>query len=272
MITQIYNIPDPRLEEVWFLFCKERIDKAIASKDVDCAIQLIYEWAGLICKKLNIRNEHNWKFFKRNIIRKYFGENYMKRKYNGGWDYHEVLNFIQKYPDLNFRISIFPKDIACHSQSIPLPKNQYSLWENILSGLDNSCEAEVFQQASDESSICFRRFSTLFGEVIRYEAGFGQAMYVFEEEQGKHIILSATSESNNQYTYYSDSNYSNELYLKLNDLISTYDYHLHIKSKSICRKIGIEWLSIEGYYSKENPSDLIVVDIDLPFDYVFMLK
>jgi len=271
MITELYNIPDPNSEEIWFSFCKDRIDKAIACKDINHAILIAYEWAELICEKLNIRNENNWKFFKKNIIKKYFSANFIKKRYHKGWDYREVMNFIQKYPNLDFRISLSPKDIACHSQSIALPKSQYNSWANILSNIDNSCEAEVFQQASNESSICFRRFSTLFGETIKYESGFGQAMYVFEKEQGKHPVLSAIKKGN-KYVYSPDKNYPDELYLKLNDLISSYDYDLQIKSKSICTKLGIEWLSIEGYYSKESQSDLIIVDIDLPFDYVFMLK
>jgi len=270
MIEQIYNIPDPTAEEGWFSFCKNRIDKAISSKDIDYAKHIVYEWAGLICKKLNIKNDDNWKFFKRSIVKKYFGENYIKKRFHKGWDYREVWNFIKEYPGLNFRISLFPNDIACHSESISLPQNRYTSWENILSNIDNSFEAEVFQQSSNESSICFRRLFTLSGEVV-YEAGFGQAMYVFEKEQGKHFIMSA-SKKDNKYVYFSKESCPEELYLKLNDLISSYDYYLHIKCKFICTKLGIEWLSIEGYYSKENPSNLIIVDVDLPFDYVFMLK
>lgn len=272
MIKQRYIIPDPTLEEVWFLFCKNRIEEAIRNKDTNKAISIVYEWTEFICEKLNIKNENNWKFFKRNIIRKYFGENFVKKRYSKGWDYNEVLGFIQKYPFFDFRVSLFPKNIACRSRSIALHKNQYHLWENILSNIDNSCEVEVFQQTSNESSICFRRFSTLFGEIIEYEAGFGQAMYVFEEEQGKHFILSTMSKNNNQYLYYSEKKCPDELRLKLKDLISSYDCYLHGKSKSICTKLGVGWLAVEGYYSNESPSDLVIVDVDLPFDYVFMLK
>jgi hypothetical protein len=264
-------MPEPTSEESWFWFCKKRIDNAIVCRNIDSAIHIVYEWADLICEKLHIKKENNWKFFKRAIIRKYFGENYLKKKFYKNWDYHDVLNFIQKYPDFNFRISIFPNDIACHSQSIPLPKNLYTSWGNILSSIDNSCEVEVFQQASDDSSICFRRFSTIFGESIKYEAGFGQAMYIFEAEQGKHPVLSATNNGSG-YNFLSSNNCPEELYEKLSNLISSYDYYLHAKCKSICCKLGIEWVSIEGYYSKENPVDLIIVDIDLPFDYVFMQK
>ncbi len=271
MIEQIYYIPDPSSEENWFWFCKKRIDNVIACKNTESAIHIVYEWADLICEKLHIEKENNWKFFKRAIIRKYFGENYLKKQFHKNWDYRDVLNFIQDYPDLNFRISIFPDNIACHSLSVSLPKNRYISWENILSNIDNSYEAEVFQQASDESSICFRRFTTLFGESINYEAGFGQAMYVFEEEQGKHSVLSATNNGTG-YSYLSSNNCPKELYAKLSDLISSYDYYLHIKCKSICSMLGIEWVSIEGYYSKENPTNLIIVDIDLPLDYVFMQK
>lgn len=271
MIVENYHKPEPTSEETWFLHCKKIIDNAMADNNIVYAMQIAYEWAELICEKLHINKENNWKFFKRAIVRKYFGENYLKKRFYKNWNYHDVLNFIQKYPDLNFRISIFPENIACHSKSIALPKSIKTSWKNILSDIDNSCEIEVFQEASDESSICFRRFSTIFGESITYEGGFGQAMYVFEEEQGKHPVLSARN-SENGYSYFSSNDCPKELYEKLSDLISSYDYYLHIKCKSICTLLGIEWVSIEGYYSKEDPSELIIVDIDLPFDYVFMQK
>jgi len=92
-------------------------------------------------------------------------------------------------------------------------------------------------------------------------------MYVFEEQQGEHFMLSA-SKIKNRYNFFSEEKSPTTLYEGLNDLIYSYDYYLHIKSKSICTKLGIDWTSIEGYYSENG---LIIVDIDLPFDYVFML-
>lgn len=269
-LSKLYINPDPSVIENWFIHCNSRIKKSLINENTEGAINIAYDWADFVCSKIGIKNEGNWKLFKKGIIKKYFG-NYLSKKFKSGWNYKDVINFLDNFHEIDFRVSIFPKNIACRSQSVALPAILKNSWAETLKTLDNSHDIEVFHQASNDKSICFRRFTTLFGEEIKYEVGYGQAMNVFENEQGEHQILSCSLE-NKGFRFYSETENDYELNRRLKKLISTHNYFLHSISKLICSEIGIEWLSIEGYYTYEPLSKLLIVDIDLPFDFLFMLK
>lgn len=269
-LSDLYINPEPSVIENWFSHCKNRINKSLINNDIEGAILIAYDWADFICGKIGVRNEGNWKLFKKEIIKKYFGK-YFSKKFKTGWDYNDVVDFLNNFQEKDFRVSVFPKNIACRSQSLPLKVVDKNSWGDILKEIDNSHDIEVFPQASNDNSICFRRFATLFGEEIKYEVGYGQAMNVFENEQGTHQILSC-SLANNIFRFYSEDNNIGELNSRLKELIFTHNYYLQSISKLICTEIGLEWLSIEGYYQSDPLSKLLIVDIDLPFDYLFMLK
>jgi hypothetical protein len=61
-----------------------------------------------------------------------------------------------------------------------------------------------------------------------------------------------------------------EIETKLRALIKTHDYQLACKCFGLCRMLGIDYVSIEGYWDPVRPRDVLVVDLDLPFDVVFM--
>jgi len=143
-LNELYYTPDPSIEEVWFVFCKKRIEDSVKKNNLESAIKIVYEWASLICDNLHIKNEKNWKFFKRNVVRKYFGCNYINKTFKKGWGISEILLLLKGHENIDFRISLFPEDIACHSKSIALPKEKANEWRNILENIDNSCDVEVF--------------------------------------------------------------------------------------------------------------------------------
>jgi hypothetical protein len=111
----------------------------------------------------------------------------------------------------------------------------------------------------------------LFGEDVVYEAGNGQATLVFESEQGVHDTIRAVKGSG---TFSFDSSKSGGevteiVGYKLRRLVEVYDEFLACQSYGLCRRLGIEAISIEGYYD-DAVSRLSIVDVDLPFDVVFM--
>lgn len=267
-LSSLYYNPAPSSIETWFSFCSSQIESALVNNNNKLAMEIAYDWASYISNKAGLKFYNNWKLFKKEIIKRHFGE-YLGRKFKSGWSIDEVLSFINQFENINFRISLFPTDIACHSLSISLPFSDKIKWRNILSDLKNNTDIEVFQQASSENTICFRRFTTLFGEEIKYECGYGQAMDVFENEQGRHEMISVTK-NNNSFELQNEAFNSSELYKKLLSLIQSQNYYLNMKSKCLCRQLGIEWLSLEGYYNLSTCNPPLIVDIDLPFDYVFM--
>jgi hypothetical protein len=269
-LTSLYLTPSPSTVEAWFSFCAIQIENARRSNNSLLAMEIAYDWADYVSNKIDIKFQNNWKLFKKEIIKRYFG-NYLGRKFKTGWSVDDVLTFLNQYDNIDFRISLFPTDIACHSISVALPFKDKVNWHYILSELNNKTDIEVFQQASSNNTICFRRFTTLFGEEIKYECGYGQAMDVFENEQGHHEIISV-SKNNNCYKQKNIVPNSSELYNRLFSLIQSHDSYLHMKSKFLCRQLGIEWLSLEGYYNSSTNKKPLIVDIDLPFDYVFMKK
>lgn len=267
-LTSIYFTPSPSTVETWFSFCSTQIESALIVNNNKLAIEIAYDWADYISSKIGLNFQNNWKLFKKEIIKKHFGD-YLGRKFKPGWSIDEVLAFLNQFENIDFRISLFPTNIACHSLSVSLPFKDKINWHKIVTGLNNQTDIDVFQQASNENTICFRRFTTLFGEEIKYECGYGQAMDVFENEQGRHKMISVMNR-NNSFELSNCTSDSSKLYKALLSLIKSQNSFLHLKSKFLCRQLGIEWLSLEGYYNLSTSKPPLIVDIDLPFDYVFM--
>jgi len=269
-----YLIYEPTMAESWFIHTVKRIRDSFLKDQTQNAQKIALEWAEGLSEKLGLPKTDVWKFFKRALIAKWFGKPENKR-FPPGWSVNKALAYANSLSNSSMRFSIFPKDISCHAKSFLLPLDQKHNWKNILAQIDNSNSIEMFPEASTPNTICFRRYTTMFGEEIIYEAGKGQAMYVFEQESGLHPIVSATR-SNNCYLFNSKrlSNSSAGVVLeienKLNQLIQRYDWELSAKCFGLCRSIGIEWISLEGYFNTDAPSSLLVVDLDLPFDFVFM--
>lgn len=272
-IKYIYS--DPSQAEVWFLHCDDLIEKEIKKDCWETARSIAFEWADGVCDSLRIRKTRVWKEFKRNLAAIWFGAP-VKRVFNPGWTVNEVFDYALNFSDRNVRASLFQENIACHAQSLVLRMGHIEDWKSILENLEQNMLLEVFPESSSNSSICFRRLTSGFCDETNYECGLGQAMNVFEIERGKHLVVSANQLQRDPFTFCSFIPFGNDGHQldivcdRLSQLILKHDHCMQLKCFNICRSIGIEWLSIEGYYDSKRKDDLIIVDLDLPFDFVFM--
>lgn len=268
----IYIIPDPTEQELWFDFKYSQLGQCINVGDWKKAEDIAYEWAEGISDSLSIESVGVWKYFKRSLAAKWFGKPQNKR-FSPGWSVEVAMEYATKFKDRPVRFSLFPKDIACHATSNVLPLGKMETWSEILSNTDNSIAMEMFPETSTDSTICIRRYSTQFSEVIFYEAGKGQAMTVFEQERGLHPVVSANLSRNN-VTYSFEGHASqieyDEIKSGLTCLIQKQNPTLSSKCFGLCRSVGIDHVSIEGYFNLNDENGFIVVDIDLPFDVAFM--
>lgn len=261
-------------DELWFQFAKERIAEAVAKGQLFEAQEIATEWAGGVCNRLGLPNTNNWKFFKRNLVARWFGE-VEKKRFPPGWSVEEALQYANCFAGHSVRFSLFPKDIACHATSFRLPSNQREKWKSIIAQADNSIEMEMFPESSTDDTICFRRYTTRFGGEVTYEAGKGQAMFVFEQERGQHpVVLAKRKDEEYVYTRIVPAGQHNstvqEIEDKLRNLVKTHDCGLASKCFGICRVLGIDCVPLEGYFDPTRHNKLSIVDLDLPFDFVFM--
>lgn len=272
MLKRRYSISEPSKAEATFAFFLDQINLSVAGGDWQRARELAKDWASQASHQLRIPHRKVWKEFKRQIAEHWFGRP-EKRVFTPEWSKPDALSYATRFIGQNVRVSCFPEDIACHAQSVQLPANQESEWSSTLASLDRKVLIEIFPESSTSTSICFRRFSSAFGEEVVYEAGKGQAMTVFEEEQGKHPTVYASQVGRARFSWrQSPSQHPDtaEIAKKLKALIRNHDLSIQAKCSSICRSIGIDGMGLEGYFDPSKASRLIVVDLDLPFDFVFM--
>ncbi|MFA5032774.1 MAG: hypothetical protein WC614_07125 [bacterium] len=251
----------------------KRIYDAMATRDHIKAQTIAFQWAEAICEKYGLNIPNVWKFFKRDLVTKWFGKEECKRL-SPNWSIKDIQEYTKLFPDKSFRLSIFPKNIACHATNYHLSLEDKKSWDLILLNIDKSLNAEIFLDRNPDS-MCFRAFNTL-GEFY-IEAGIGQAMFVFEKEQGKHPMVIATL--NNERYFFIVTKMQNEyknisydikrklqLFIKLHgDLIKTKCEHLR-------KTLGLAYICVEGYFDASIPNIISICDIDLPPDIAFFIK
>lgn len=166
----------------------KRVIAAKSSNKNRLAQSLADSWFRTNCDVVATSSTKNWKVLKKHLIDILFG----KREgcyFSPGWDPEEVVKYAKgmRDPKRLARVSVFSNDISCHSYSQIIP-HESSDPEVIalISALDREATLNVFPQ-QDPDQMCFRLVSSPDRYVV--EAGWGQAMYVFEEERGQHPIL-----------------------------------------------------------------------------------
>jgi hypothetical protein len=277
MLTQRYIIPEPSKAETWYAFCRDLISREVENESWEAGQTIAFEWANGICSSLGLPKVSVWKTFKRSLSAKWFGAP-ERQIFKPRWSVEEVLEYALRFNDRNVRASLFQKNIACHSRSYVLSKEQQKQWKSILESVDQNHLLEVFPESSSEGSLCFRScFSGLCNDVV-YEGGLGQATNVFELERGKHPVVSAQRKSgedfvwsHNDLPYFEDSKVE-IIGERMYQLIERFDNALQLKCFQLCRCVGIEWVALEGYFDPLRKGAPIIVDIDLPFDFIFMPK
>lgn len=272
MISRRYSISEPSRAEAHYIHFAERIEQAAASRDWTRAQEHAQTWSHGLARDLRLEHFAVWKEFKRALAGRWFGRP-ERRVFPAPWQPTDVLSYAAGFLNRNVRVSAFPAGIACHARSERLPAGR-GQWPDFIGRFDRGMLIEVFPESSTPTSCCFRRYCTAFGEEIIYEVGRGQAMPVFESEQGQHTIASAQRVGRLDFSFgFSSTASGNDFALTadLKQLIVRHDRTLQSKCSAICRRTGIDWTSIEGYFDPMNPACVTIVDLDLPFDYVFML-
>ena len=167
------------------------------------------------------------------------------------------------------RISVFPSVISCHSLSSPIPADYSRQWtEAFLAGQSNDAYLHIFEQA-DENQLCFR--AVFQATHIEIEAGWGQAMYVFEAERGKHPIATCTLAWSGEPL---GGKVAGEARIDsaLSMLCSTQTDWLLSVGLCISSLLGTETFALEGYFDPLTLETPVVVDIDLPLDFVWNVR
>lgn len=265
-----YFTTEPSGAEALFNTVVDRIDRHFKCGDLLGARRMAFYWAECVTDKLGLAHFTSWKSFKRNIAERWFGR-VERRTFPPGWNPDDVLKYVDDFSGIHVRVSLFKPHIACHASSVRLPGGTRQARRKFLQQLTNTCTIEVFPESSGPSKICFRRFSTLFGEDVFYEAAHGQAMNAFEMRQGRNAVgLALKASDGYHYTLERPvSGRSATVVKALSKLIAHHDAALGMASFGLCRTLGIEQVLAEGYFDREDNA-VVIVDIDLPLDRVFM--
>jgi len=268
MLIKSYVIPEPSAAEAWFDTCNTLIEALLRRQDWGGARDAALVWAQGVSENHRCQTFGVWKLFKRSLVSRYFWR-LEHRSFGPGWSPYDAVNYVEALAGRTMRVSVFPPTIACRAVSIRLPQTQKAATQ-LLARLDHQTPIDVFPESSLPGSICFRRYSRAFGEDTFYEAGEGQAMFVFEMEQGQHAIVSATNGATG-FTYsWSVAGVSAvHIEAKMKRLVEDVDVAFRSKTFVCCRALGIDYVAIEGYFNPASAEPVIIVDIDLPFDYLF---
>ena len=146
-------------EDIWY---KHMFDIALDyayCNQWDKARDIAVGWANGVCDNLGLPIQPNWKFFKRELVAKWFGRP-QNKKFSSGWDIDLALQYANQFTTRAVRFSLFPRDIACHASSYKLSQQNRDSWRSILLSVDNSIDMEMFPDAATSTSVCFRRYSS----------------------------------------------------------------------------------------------------------------
>ncbi len=240
-----------------------RIRRGLVAGRSEACYDEALSWAAVVSSLVGLGVPKNWKFFKRDLVAKWFGPREHKRL-DADWATDDVLAAARGFGSggRTVRCSVFPDTIACHSVSKALPPDgDEVLWREIIDSLDKSAPIEVFPQ-QDSNQLCFRAVVAQGRTVV--EAGVGQAMYVFEEERGTHPVAIAELNWNGPS---SPKGPGGAPVRGLSALIERWGEWLLVRLTAISTTLGTQWLGIEGYY--ETGREPFVCDIDLPLDMAF---
>lgn len=241
----------------------EDVKSAVRRKHYQAARSVAWEWAAGIARSMGNEVPTNWKFFKRDLAGQWFGRN-QSRRFRSGWNSTEIVAYAEtlRAERGGVRFSVFPETIAIHSLSEVLPgEASTDDWKRRIDRLDRSASIEVFAQ-QHPSKLCFR--TVLTDGVVRVEAGFGQAMYVFEQERGEHIVVAGQLFPT---IAVGSENTRGRLTETVGQFVDKYADGVSSTMLAIQTALGVDWVAIEGYYAADEP--LVVCDLDLPLDLAF---
>ncbi len=227
------------------------------------AQEVALHWFSLVCPLQPIPDSRNWKVLKKLLVAYLFGAT-EGRYFPAPWLPEEVARYVRSlnFPARPTRISVFPNDISCHARS-EIVGGDWSEPELVafLESLDPDTTLNVFPQQHIDQ-MCFR---VVFSEAgLALEAGWGQAMYVFEAERGRHPIVSCQAVSADGLEGF-ESGAPEQLLLAFRRFLAGQRSRLQAMHDALLDIIGADQLAIEGYFDPSTGA-LVIVDIDLPLD------
>jgi hypothetical protein len=258
----------PALVEDWSVGRTRRLSRRAAAAaragDTDLAATLALDWLSGAAPLAGDDTTRNWKVLKKWLVAALFGE-LQGRFIAPGWDPADVAAYAcELLPGpATIRMSAFPSGISCHARSEVLDRG----WDNeqvngFVAGFDRAAALHVFPQ-QDADQLCFRAVFTQEGVVV--EAGWGQAMYVFEAERGQHPIVTARATTQGPFQIDEAEN-DPRVRRGLQGLITAKSAWLHGVARGGAALLGLEHFAIEAYFDPRKPDRVAVVDIDLPLD------
>lgn len=242
-----------------------RATTAVRIGHTDLAAEAALKWFSIVAPMSDKDDMQNWKVLKKRLVSALFGE-LQGKFFAPNWDAEQVSSYAQNLMDgpETVRISQFPIGISCHARSEALE----STWNddqlrNFIAAFDNLATLHVFPQQNADQ-LCFR---AVFGaEGLLVEAGWGQAMYVFEAERGQHPIAVARLDTDGHFRFEHRIAKSHKVMKGLKNLVSSHKRWLLGAGRIVSAMLGLEQFAIEGYFDPDVPSELKVVDMDLPLD------
>lgn len=242
------------------------IRQVIAARAVGrdaCAQEAALRWFASVFPLQPFPRSQNWKVLKKLLVYYLFGE-LEGRFFPTPWSIEEVARYIRSLddPDRATRISAFPSHISCHARSEIVSRNltQAELLA-FVSSFDPNTTLNVFPQQNPDQ-MCFR---LVFNETgIAFEAGWGQAMYVFEAERGLHPIISCKASSADLLVN-SGNGASEQLSLAVDAFLESQRDWIQAMTDVLPALLGVEQLAIEGYFDPIKKSR-VIVDMDIPLD------
>lgn len=242
----------------YFSETQSYLDRLKKGKAQLCA----FAWAGEVSKRLFMRPNINWKFFKRDICHRWYGKIEFRR-FGPGWIIEDVYEYSIQLGLQEIRLSIFPNDIACHSVSFKLNVNCPQSWYVEIPTDAFGNWIEVFPNRAT-NDICFRSYYSR--DKYYFEFSEGQAMMAFEEQQGSHPVyrIDCNMDITAQALIIPGNGDS---ILKFLELASSQLAVLHL---DLITTLGFSQISVEGYVTDSFDGGFVIVDIDTPFDIAFI--
>lgn len=268
LILQGRALPPVSSAHAWTSQCIADAFVALKSAQPPFAREIALSWIRPYCAD-SFRDEMNWKVIKKRLLATLFGRE-TGVFLEPGWTIEAVDAEIASIStSATRRISVFPSVISCHSLSSPIPADYSRQWaEAFLADQSNDTHLHIFEQA-DENQLCFR--AVFQATHIEIEAGWGQAMYVFEAERGKHPIATCTLAWSGEPL---GGKVAGEARIDsaLSMLYSTQADWLLSVGLCISSLLGTETFALEGYFDPSTLEIPVVVDIDLPLDFVWNVR
>lgn len=247
----------------------ERIRYARLDGRTDVGHAIALDWARLISDRFAIPPSENWKVFKRDLVQRQFGRLNIRR-FSPPWSVVDAATYAHSIKETGAaaRFSVFPSGISCHSRSEAIRSDAtFDEVRSTFSALDRTAIVEVFPQQSP-NQLCFRVVRS--GGLTTIEAGLGQAMYVFENERGKHPVGFARYEpETTTWALHVPEHADQRLSEELKILTDRHGPWILASFYCTAHTMGIEAFAVEGYFDLQSTGLPVIVDIDLPTDFAW---